>query len=212
LKLILTTIHYLLIVRLLINMSSKIVIDDFTCVLAVFDDWINSINFKDYNIQELYFCNFYYDEDLLDEDEHILQNALFQKFAELYYNRFKLPIVMVVTGVLYMRDYQEEEMCMNHEKNAILSVQGILYEMYEGSIFNDDMDILIEYFRRNLAQRYSESNDRHKKYMQSDQRKKDVEYMINSKNQTMQENEADYKNWLNTGKIPTYNENKEKNI
>jgi hypothetical protein len=139
------------------SMSSKIVIDGFRCILGVFDDWVNSINFKGHLNQELNFCNCYEEDELLDEDEEILKEALFLKFAELYYNRFQLPVVMVVAGIGYMRDNQYGEMCMNHEANAILAVQGILTEMYEAySRYNDDMVNLIEYFRKNLAERYAE--------------------------------------------------------
>jgi hypothetical protein len=140
------------------SMSSKIVIDDFNCIIGVFDEWVNSINFKGHLNQELNFCNCYEEEELLDEDEPILREALFLKFAELYYHRFQLHIVMVVAGIEYMRDNQYGKMCMNHEANSILAVQGILYEMYEGEwkMYNDDMDNLIEYVRKNLAERYAE--------------------------------------------------------
>jgi hypothetical protein len=139
-------------------MSSKIVIDDFRCIFTVFDEWVNSIKFKGNLInQEINFCWCYEEEELLDEDEPILREALFLKFAELYYHRFQLHIVMVVAGIEYMRDNQYGKMCMNHEANAILAVQGILTEMYEvSSMYSDDMVNLIEYFRKNLAERYAE--------------------------------------------------------
>jgi len=139
-------------------MSSKIDIDEFCDMVRVFRDWINSIKFKGNLInQEINFCWCYEKEELLDDDAEILKDALFLKFAELYYNRFKLPVVMVVAGLGYMIDSEYGEMSKNHEANAILAVQGILYEMYENfSNDYDDLNDLIEYFRKNLAERYAE--------------------------------------------------------
>ena len=138
-------------------MSSKIDIDEFCDIVRVFRDWFYTINFNNNLNQEISFCNSYEKEELLDVDVDTLKDALFLKFAELYYHRFKLPVVMVVAGLGYMIDSEYGEMSHIHEANSILAVQGILTEMYEnGNDDYEDLDKIIEYFRENLAERYAE--------------------------------------------------------
>ena len=120
-------------------------IDDF---MKLFFNWVKSMGHQEI----VKFCQCYKEDELLDEEKNDLEDILFSKFAKLYYDRVRVPVVMVLSAIEYMSDNAYCKLSTNKEQNSILIIIAILNKMFEYGFCEKESNI-IDNFRAKLHKR-----------------------------------------------------------